>query len=45
MGRALGDILPLADAAAIRPGTIIVIALLLTTPRARSIGLAFTIGS
>jgi hypothetical protein len=44
VGTALGNILPLAVAAAIRPGSIIVIVLLLTTPRARSTGLAFTVG-
>jgi hypothetical protein len=44
VGTALGDILPLAVAAAIRPGSIIAIVLLLTTPRARSNGLMFAIG-
>lgn len=44
MGTALGNVLPLAVAAAIRPGSIIAIVLVLTTPRARSNGLMFAIG-
>jgi hypothetical protein len=44
MGRALGDILPLAVAAALRPATIVAIILLLTTPNARSNGFAFAVG-
>jgi hypothetical protein len=44
VGTALGDILPLAVAAAIRPGTVVAIALLLTTSRGRTLGLAFTAG-
>ncbi len=44
MGRALGDILPLAIAAAIRPATIVAVILLLGTPRARTNGLSFTAG-
>jgi hypothetical protein len=44
VGTALGDILPLAVAAAIRPGTVIAIALLLASSRGRSLGIAFTAG-
>jgi hypothetical protein len=44
MGHALGEILPLAVAAAIRPATVVAVVLLLTTPRARSNGVAFAVG-
>jgi threonine/homoserine/homoserine lactone efflux protein len=44
MGRAIGDILPLAIGVAISPVPIIAIILMLGTPRARSNGPAFTAG-
>ncbi len=44
MGQAIGNILPLALAVAISPIPIIAIVLTLGTPRARSNGVAFTIG-
>lgn len=44
MGKAIGDILPLAIGVAISPIPIIAIVLMLGTPRARSNGLAFAIG-
>jgi hypothetical protein len=44
MGQAIGDILPLAIGVAISPVPIIAIVLMLGTPRARSNGLAFTLG-
>lgn len=44
MGQAIGDILPLALAVAISPIPIIAIVLTLGTPRARSNGIAFTLG-
>ena len=44
MGQAMGDILPLALAVAISPIPIIAIVLTLGTPRARSNGIAFTLG-
>jgi hypothetical protein len=42
--QAIGDVLPLAVAAAISPFPIIGVVLMLVTPRARSNGLAFTVG-
>ena len=44
MGQAIGNILPLALAVAISPIPIIAIILTLGTPRARSNGIAFTLG-
>jgi threonine/homoserine/homoserine lactone efflux protein len=44
MGQAIGDILPLALAVAISPIPIIAVVLTLGTPRARSNGIAFTVG-
>jgi threonine/homoserine/homoserine lactone efflux protein len=44
MGKAIGDILPLAIGVAISPVPIIAIVLMLGTPRARGNGLAFAIG-
>jgi threonine/homoserine/homoserine lactone efflux protein len=44
MGRAIGEILPLAIGVAISPVPIIAIVLMLGTPRARSNGLAFALG-
>jgi Sap-like sulfolipid-1-addressing protein len=44
MGKAIGDILPLAAAVAISPIPVIAIVLMLGTPRARADGVAFTIG-
>ena len=44
MGHALGEILPLAFAAAIRPATIVAVVLLLGTPHARANGLSFAVG-
>ncbi len=44
MGQAIGNILPLALAVAISPIPIIAIVLTLGTPRARSNGIAFTVG-
>jgi threonine/homoserine/homoserine lactone efflux protein len=44
MGKAIGDILPLAIGVAISPVPIIAIVLMLGTPRARANGLAFAIG-
>jgi threonine/homoserine/homoserine lactone efflux protein len=44
MGKAIGDILPLALAVAISPIPIIAIVLTLGTPRARSNGIAFAVG-
>jgi threonine/homoserine/homoserine lactone efflux protein len=44
MGAAIGDILPLAVGVAISPVPVIAVVLMLGTPRARSNGLAFTLG-
>jgi threonine/homoserine/homoserine lactone efflux protein len=44
MGKAIGDILPLAIAVAISPVPIIAIVLMLGTPRARATGPAFALG-
>jgi threonine/homoserine/homoserine lactone efflux protein len=44
MGPAIGDILPLAIGVAISPVPIIAIVLMLATPRARTTGIAFTLG-
>lgn len=44
MGRAIGDILPLAIGVAVSPVPIIAIVLMLGTPRARSTGPAFAVG-
>jgi threonine/homoserine/homoserine lactone efflux protein len=44
MGKAIGDILPLAIGVAISPVPIIAIVLMLGTPRARATGPAFTLG-
>ena len=44
MGKAIGEILPLAIAVAISPVPIIAIVLMLGTPRARATGTAFALG-
>src|SRR6266487_941167 len=44
MGKAIGDILPLAIGVAISPVPIIAIVLMLGTPRARATGPAFAVG-
>src|SRR3954454_13014073 len=44
MGQAFGDVLPMAVGVALSPVPIIVVVLMLVTPRARVIGPAFVLG-